>query len=244
MTTTEIVQKIPSCVISKNTIKKIAELLDSEIGKIPDEDKKYSKPEFDIRIESKRRIITIHSSRELESQEIPRELKRIRIDFRWFKEPEMNIVIDLGLQWWHDPEIRISGTNPIWVNGILGEINYILIQNPTRNELVHNNSTRIPIFLIGSTLFAIGIFFLISWMTAHGEDFTYIAGIPILAILSFTSGLSLSFSFIPWFFPRVEFEGRGIQKKLRKTAVIIVSTITLTIIASGLYDYFLKTNLS
>ena len=228
MTTTEIVQKMPSCTINKNTIKKISELLDSEINKIPDEDTKYSKPEFDIRIESKRRTITIHNSNELQSQEIPRDLQSIRIDFRWYKEPEKRITIDLNFQWWDSPEIRISGTDPIWVNGILGQITDILIQNPTKNELVHNNSTRIPIFLGISVLYAIGHFFLIALIIPlETKDFTYVLGIPVLAIMAFFSGLVISFSVIPWFFPLVEFEGRGIQKKLRKTTLIIVGTVCI-----------------
>jgi len=243
MTTTEIKQKIPSCTINKTTIKKIAELLDSEINKIPDEEKKHSKPKFDIRIESKKRKVTIHDSKELELQEIPRDLQRIRMNFRWYHKPEMDIDIDFGFQWWNTPEIEISGTDPMWVNGILGQITDILTQNPTKNDLLHNNSTKIPILLAISILFGIGVYFITpSESTPEAEDFTFILGVPLIAMSAAFSLLMFSFSFVPWFFPLVEFEGRGIQKKLRKVILIIVSTIILGIIGTGIYEYILKVN--
>lgn len=214
--TTEIVQKIHSCTINKNTIKKIVKLLDLEISKIPDEDKEYSKPEFNIRIESKKKTITIHCDKELESLDIPNELKSIRVNFRWYQEPQMSIEIDLGFYWWYTPEIRVSGTDPTWVNGTSDQIHDILIQNPTKNELVHNNYTKIPIFVAISVLSAIGSFFFITWISPFENDEADILRIMLRTVPYFISALLFSSSFIPWFFPIVEFENRGMQKNFVK----------------------------
>lgn len=245
LTTIEIEQKIPSCKINKATIKKIIELIETEINKIPEEDKKYTKPRLDIRIKSGKKTITIHSSSELELEEIAQDLKSIRIEFRWWDNPEMDIEVDLGFEWWNTPTIEISGSESIWVNGILGQINEILTQNPTKNDLLHKNSTKIPIFLAVAILFGIGIYLIIPPEDPSDEEgLTYILGIPLIAMASAFSLFSFSFAFIPWFFPLVEFEERGIQRKIRKIMLIVITTIVLGIIVSVIYGYFSNIQLS
>ena len=239
LTTTEIEQKVPSCKINKTTIKKIIELVETEINKIPQENKKYSTPDLDVRIESGKRKTTIHNSTEFELQEIPHDLKSIRVYFRWYHEPEMEIDIDLGFQWWNTSTIEISSTDTIWINGVLGQINDILTQNPTKHDILHNNSTKIPIFLAIAILIGFGIYFIIPVETLSDEEgFTFVYGIPLLSITSAFSILMFSLIFIPWLFPLIEFEERSTQRKIRKTVLISFATIILGIIATGLYTYF------
>ena len=244
MSTIEIKQRIPSCIINKATIIKIAGIMDSEIEKISEKDKNYGTPKFDISIESKKRTVTIDNTNELESQEIPKDLKSIRIHFRKYgKSEDKDIVVHFGFQSWNVSEITVSGTDQIWVNGILGQIVEILTQNSTKNELLHNNFTKIPILLMISVLLGIVIYFFIIFVgSTEMEDSTFILDnlvftIPIIFVILVAFDI-----IIPWIYPLVEFEDRGLQSKIRKLFLLSIATIVLGIVGSGIYEYISKIN--
>ena len=138
----------------------------------------------------------------------------------------------LGFEWWDTSEIEISSTDPILAKGVLGEIISILTQNPTKNDIFHNKSTKIPICLFVSFLLSLAVYqILLVEDSSDIDELAHILGIPLAVISSFVASFSFSIAFIPHLFPKIQFEGRGIQQKFNKMIYVIITIISGPIIA-------------
>jgi len=239
MATTEIEQQIPSCKINKTTVKKIIELLEKQLEIIPEENMKYSKPRLDVRIESSGAKVTVHDSKEFDLYDIPQNLKNIRIEFKWYHSPEMDVVIDMGLRWWEHPTIEISGSDSMWIRGLLGNLEDILKQKATKHHIFHSNTKYLIAITIASFLAFLqyGLVDPIDlFKTKDFEIFNRL--IPILSTL-FSSGI-FTIMFFDWLFPIIEFEDVGIQQRIRKGVLGLLSAIIVAITATAIYERFLK----
>ena len=228
----KITHKIPSCKINKNTIMKITKIIEQEIDKLSVDDTQYSKPEWDVIIKSKNQTVTIHDKKELESHEMPYKLKYIEVSFRRYYKSKINIYIMIGFEWWNTSEIEISSTDSILAKGVLGEIISILTQNPTKNDIFHNKSTKIPICLFVSFLLSLAVYqILLVENSLDRNELTHIFGIPLVVISSFVASFSFFIAFIQHLFPKIQFEGRGTQQKFNKMIYWIITIISGPIIA-------------
>ena len=200
---------------------------------------KYSKPRLDVRIESSVTKITVHDSKEFDLYDIPHDLKNIRMEFRWYHSPEMSITIDMGLRWWEHPTIEISGSDSLWVRGLLGNIEEILKQKSTKNYIFHN-STKYPIAIAIASFLAFVQYGLVDpieiFKTTDFAIFNRL--IPVFSTLF--SVTIFSVMFFDWLFPVIEFEGMGTQQKIRKSVLGLITAIIIAITATAIYERFLK----
>ena len=228
----KITHNIPSCKINKNTIMKITKLIEQEIDKLSVDDTQYSKPEWNVIIKSKNQTVTIHDKKELESYEIPHKLKHIEVSFRRYDESKIQIYVMIGFEWWNTSEIEISSTDSILAKGVLEEIISILAQNLTKNDIFHNKSTKIPICLFFSLLLSLTVYQILFFENLLDKnELTYIFGIPLGVIGSFVASFTFFITFIPHLFPKIQFEGKGIQQKFNKVVYAIITIVSGSIIA-------------
>lgn len=226
MANVEITQKISSCKINKTTIIKIINVIEKEIDKIPKEDTEHSKPEWDFKIETQNKKITIHDMDELNSQEIPQKLKRLRISFRWYRTTNLDINVLMGFEWWETSEIDVSSNDSILTNGILREIMDILTQTSTKNYLVHNIATKILICLSLSLVISFIIFNLVTSNVPNENELISNS----VSILIFWLSFFLFYIYLGHLFPIIEFEGRGPQQKIYK----VIFGIIIALISGGI----------
>ena len=226
---------LPACKINQKTLETICKFLDKRRIEMKNEE---HEAKLDIEIKMKRKNLEFDSCEEFLLQDIPDDLKSISFDLRKYFDYDHRIEIDLGFETWNTSKVLVSGEKSLWVNGVVKELEEIFNERSTRNGLLHEKKTTIPIVLMLAILtgFAFSIAYSINdevniWSKFLDGD----SNVPPGFIVGLSTG-AIYWWFLQWLFPIVEFEGIGIQQKIRKGILIIFGMILVGLVTTMIYD--------
>ncbi len=192
-----------------------------------------------ITIKMKRKKMEFDSCEEFLLQEdIRNDLKSMSFDLKKYFNYDHHIEIYLGFETWDISEIVVSGKNSVWVNGVVKGLEEIFSEQSTKHSLVHGKKTLIPI-VIGLAIisaFAASIAYSINdpvsiWSKFLDNDSNLPSG-----FIAGLSSIGIYWLLLQWLFPVVEFEGVGIQQRIRKGIIIIAGTILGGLVTTMIYN--------
>jgi hypothetical protein len=184
-------------------------------------------------LDSKTRDIKASSTDSFVNSHFPHDLKQISLQF--YSDGKANgkkkIWIDLDFSFWGESNFSVEGRDPIWVNGITGQLEDIFKHKQNKNYIFRKKRTRIPIVIAIAFLLALGIN---SMILAYYPTILDENDDPneLLYIIGTVLGMPLFF-FVEWLFPQVEFDDYLIQTRIKKIVFSLFAIIITGLLVSA-----------
>lgn len=191
--------KIPSCVVNKELIKEIGELLENE---------KMLQERLVYRIDTKTKDAKSLKVKDFIEMDWGNDLNAIEIETIDREYPKLRIKIDIRHLYYN--VFSLAGKDPTWINGLTNRIQEIFKKHRTSYFRVENSkSLRILIsFVVACVAFFLPIFIVLQHYLGESS-------LRITAICSVSFGAWGMYSLMGWLFPHFEYEGI-LQRRIRK----------------------------
>ena len=166
----------------------------------------------------------------------PRNYFELFLDFT---KPELfNLSLSPSGSTLNASNIRVSGLDATWVNGVYSEVTNFIKRKETRRRFLHRHSVYDVLLICGGFPFAFSIVYKLSGLinSLFGEHSGILKSAAYVYVFYFSLLLfRILFDYARWIFPIVEYkESNGAAQKHRAILVLLV----LGVLVNLLYDVF------
>jgi hypothetical protein len=197
--------KIPSCVVNKELIRELGELLENE---------KVLQDRLAYHIDTATKDAKSKKVKDFIEMEWGTDLREIKIETSDSAYPKLRTVIDFRP--FYDSGFSLAGKDPTWVNGVTNRVQEVFKKHRTSYFRIENSK---PLRVLCSFFVACAFFLPVYIAMQHYLPDSY--SIIIVAVLVISNGTNGMYWLIDWLFPHFEHEG-VLQTRIRKWIWIIL----------------------